>query len=381
MIATLFMMRYGANEGYALKSMERLFFNAGVSIAEGNENCVHFSFTNLLKGLPELFPDGFRNVIEYDYVGTGQQSARELTDYVRKNRIQLVVAFDMEPTHSLCSVLHKAGVNAVVAYWGAPVSSLMPYWKLVIKRLLFRLSRSKVDGLIFESTDLANMAVNGRGIPARMVDVLPLGVDTNRYKPGKSDYAYELLGLPGNRRIIISAGHVYEGKGLGALVEAAIRLLKHRKRDDVCFLLCGNKGNESEQYEKKYSGMGLEEYIRFGGYRSDMNKIYQSCYCGIVPSLVPESYAFSAVEMAACGLPVVASCIGGLKDSVVDGQTGIHFKPGDAEELADVIEMFLDNPELADKYGKAGRKRCEQELSLEAHRRKFVEILRARLRG
>jgi glycosyltransferase involved in cell wall biosynthesis len=372
-------MRYGSNEGYALKSMEKLFYDAGVCLAEENKNNVHFSFTSLSRGQPKSLPAEFKNIIEYDYIRFGAEFSRKFSDYVRRNNIQLVVAFDMLPIHPLCEVLRKLGVKAIVAYWGAPVSSLMPYWKVAIKRILFRFARSKVDGLIFESTDLANMAVNGRGIPARMVDVVPLGVDTSYYKPGKSNYAHKVFGFPENRRIIISAGHVYEGKGPGVLVDAAIRLLKRRKCDDVCFLICGNKGSESDQYEKKYRGMGLDELICFGGYRTDMNDIYQSCYCGVVPSLVPESYAFSAVEMAATGLPVVASRIGGLKDSVIDGQTGVHVKPGDAEELADAVELMLDNPELAAKYGQAGHKRCEHELSLDAHRRAFVEVLRSRL--
>lgn len=375
MLNSLFMIHYGSNEGYALNSVERLFYDVGLSIGGGQDEAVHFSYKSLELGSPEALPDKFYNLLVYNLHNPQVGQLSNLVSYVKAHNIQLVVAFDLPPDDPLCNCLREAGVSAIVAYWGAPVSSFMPMWRLLINRFLFWLARSKVDGMIFESTELADMAVYGRGIPEQMVDVVPLGVDTERFVPGETNYTHDIFGFPVSKRIIVSAGHIYEGKGIGVLIEAAILLLKQRKRSDVCFLLCGNKGDESKKYEQLYSGMGIDKDIRFGGYRTDMDHIYPSCFCGIVPSLVPESYAFSAVEMASTGLPVIASRIGGLKDSVIDGKTGILFESGNAEELAGIIESFLDDPDRANKYGASGRKRCVQELSLEAHRNKFVDVL------
>ena len=86
--------------------------------------------------------------------------------------------------------------------------------------------------------------------------------------------------------------------------------------------------------------------------------------------------------MAASGLPVVASRLGGLPEAVIDHETGLLFEPGHAGQLADCLEMLLDHPDQAANYGQCGRVRCETQLSLEAQRRRFkTAILKYVSRG
>jgi glycosyltransferase involved in cell wall biosynthesis len=153
-------------------------------------------------------------------------------------------------------------------------------------------------------------------------------------------------------------------KGPHVLVEAAIELLARRRREDVCFLLCGNKEGESLEYERAYEGMGIDSFIKFGGYRSDLKEIYQSCFCGVVPSSGWDSFPRTSLELAACGLPVIVSRIGGLPEAIVEGKTGLLFDPGNVKQLADRIETLLDNPKLAKEYGEKGRERCVSDLNL-----------------
>jgi glycosyltransferase involved in cell wall biosynthesis len=108
-------------------------------------------------------------------------------------------------------------------------------------------------------------------------------------------------------------------------------------------------------------------------------EIYASAFCGIVASTGWDSFAFGTIEMAAAGLPVIASRLQGLAEAVVDGQTGILFEPGNHLMLADCIERLLDNPELAAEYGRRGRQRCESELSYSHQKRLFLEVLRRRI--
>jgi glycosyltransferase involved in cell wall biosynthesis len=178
---------------------------------------------------------------------------------------------------------------------------------------------------------------------------------------------------------VIYSGHMEPRKGVRTLIEAAIELLRHRKRQDVCFLLCGNKGDESKQYEGLYSGLDFERLIRFGGYRSDLAQIYPSCFCGVIPTSGWDSFPRSPVEMAASGLPVIAARLDGLPESVLDRETGMLFKPGNAKELADCIEALLNNPRLAAEYGRRGRERCEKELSRETQRDRLCAVCRKRL--
>ncbi len=85
--------------------------------------------------------------------------------------------------------------------------------------------------------------------------------------------------------------------------------------------------------------------------------------------------------MAAAGLPVVASRLQGIPETVLDGETGLLFEPGDAKALADCIETFLERPDLAAEYGRRGRERCERELNLDVQRKRFLGVVRRRLKG
>jgi glycosyltransferase involved in cell wall biosynthesis len=374
----LFLFHTDSNVGYAIEPAEALFYEIGLEIAGSDPSKVHFGFQNL-DGHPRGLPSSFKNLIAYDYYKPDPHNIRWLADYVKQHQIGFVVIYDIQPVDRLFKPLHKAGVRAIVSYWGAPISSRMPRWKLALKRLEVALSRSKVDGLIFQSKAMADFAIYGRGAPPEMIDIVYTGPDISVFKPASSVYVYEALDLPRDRKVVVYAGHMEPRKGVRTLIEAAIELLHHRKRQDVCFLLLGNKGDESKQYEQLYGGLGIDGLIRFGGYRPDVAKIYPSCFCGVIPTSGWDSFPRSPLEMAASGLPVIAARLHGLPESVLDRQTGLLFEPGNAGELANRIETLLDQPELAAEYGGRGRERCEKELNRDNQRRRLREVFLKRL--
>ncbi len=379
MIRSLFLFHTNSNVGYAIAPLETLFYEVALEITGGDPSHVHFGYRSLDTGHPRTLPHGFKNLIAYDYSNQDARNIRQLEHYVTQNQIRLVVIFDIQPVHPLFKPLRKAGVSAIIAYWGAPISSRMPLWKRTLKRLQVAMSHSKVDGLIFESKAMADLAIYGRGLPPAMIDIIPLGVNTSVFEPMRSNYAYEALGLPRDRKIVVYAGHMERRKGIHTLVEAAMELLDRRKRQDVCFLLFGNKGYESKPYEQMYAGLGIDGLIRFGGYRSDLAKIYPSCFCGVIPSTGWDSFPRTPLEMAASGLPVVASRLHGIPESVLDRETGLLYEPGNAKALADCIETLLERPELAAEYGRRGRERCEKELNRENQRRRLRAVFLKRL--
>ena len=370
----LFLFHTDSNVGYSIEPAEKLFYEVGLELAGGDPSRVHFAFRNLDDGHPRSLPRNFKNVIAYDYSNQDERNINVLADYVKQKQIRLVFIYDIQPVHPMFRPLRKAGVRAIISFWGAPISSRSPLWKLALKRMQIVSSRSKVDGLIFESNAMADLAVYGRGVPRRMVDMVYNGVDVSVFKPARSTYVYEALGLPRDKKVVVYSGHMEPRKGVRTLIEAAIELLHNRKRSDVCFLLCGNKGDESKQYEALYAGLDLEGLIRFGGYRSDMAEIYPSCLCGVIPTSGWDSFPRSPVEMASSGLPVIAARLQGLPESVLDRKTGMLFTPGNAKELSDRIETLLDQPNLAAEYGRRGRERCEQELSREIQRKRLCEV-------
>jgi len=98
-------------------------------------------------------------------------------------------------------------------------------------------------------------------------------------------------------------------------------------------------------------------------------------FCGAIPSTGWDSFPRTSIEMAAAGLPVVASRLQGLPEAVLDGETGLLFEPGDARGLADCLEALLNHPELAAEYGRRGRERCERELNLDVQRQRLLNVV------
>jgi glycosyltransferase involved in cell wall biosynthesis len=379
-LRTLFLMHVGSNAGYAIRSMEELFWKAGLDLAGGDENRIHFGYRDLANGSPKFLQDklkaDFKNILVHDFRDRSAANLEKIANYVRKNQIDLVVPFDLDPVDPLVQAVKSAGARKVVTYWGAPVSGIMPAWRLAIKRARFALARSKVDSIIFESQAMVDSAVLGRGMPASMTDIVYLGVRTDVYRPAQSTYVHEKLGFDPARR-----GHMERRKGVHVIINAAIELLNRRGRKDLAFLICGNKPGEADEFEDMIVQAGLTENVKMGGYRPDLPQIFPSCYAGMIASTGWDSFTFSAVEMAACGIPVIASDLQGLSEAVLDGKTGLLFQAGQPGKLADAVERLLDTPGLAHSLGQAGRARVEAELSVEAQAAQFKAVLLKRLGG
>jgi glycosyltransferase involved in cell wall biosynthesis len=377
--STAVFMKWPTDAGYAITALERLFFDTGVALAGGDAGRVHFAFTDVSPGPPASLPPGFPNVSAVNITDAAPATLDAIGRLVRAHGIDFVLTFDMQPVHPMYRVMRQAGAQTIVSYWGAPISGPSPAWKRTVKRALLQLSGSKVDGLVFESEAMADLARLGRGVPEAMIDVIPLGVDIERWRPAASTYVHTALGIPADRKVFVFSGHCTPRKGIGTLVDAGIELLARRGRRDVCLVVCGNKGEESRPYEARYAGLGIDDGIRFAGYRSDLLPIFQSAFCGIIPSSGWDSFTLSSVEMAATGLPVIASRLQGLAEAVRDGETGLLFEPGNAGALADCVERLADDPARAKAYGQAGRARAERELSLAVQRQRLLDAIVRRL--
>jgi glycosyltransferase involved in cell wall biosynthesis len=371
------MFHVGSNAGYAITATESLFCSIGLELAGGDPLLVHFAYRNLDRGRPRNLPQQLTNVIALDF--KNPENIQRLAPYLEKNKIRLLVIFDIQPVHPLFKVARRAAVQTILAFYGSEVSSLMPWWKLALKKLFFAMSRSKVDGLIFQSQAMADLAIRGRGVPPSMIDVVHTGVDITMLKPAKSDYVYRALGLPSDRKVVVYAGHVKPHKGIHTLVEGAIELLVRRHRSDVCFLICGDTDEQSKEYERRCATLDISSLVCFSGYRRDLAEIFPSCFCGVIPSTGYDSFPRTAIEMAACGLPVVGSRLQGIPEAVLDKETGLLFEPGNAQALADCLEILLERPDLAAEYGKQGRLRCESELNIENQRKRLLTVFRKRL--
>jgi D-inositol-3-phosphate glycosyltransferase len=187
------------------------------------------------------------------------------------------------------------------------------------------------------------------------IEVVPLGVDVERFKPLDKEDARRQLGFE-DARIILFVGRIEPLKGVDILINAAAML----ESDVECSVLIvgGDESSKAQiaQLQGLASDLGIEHRVAFVG-AVDHDKLplfYNAADVCVVPSHY-ESFGLVAVEAMACGVPVVASRVGGLTGTVKDGETGYLIPWLCPEPFAERIEMLLDNESLRRNLGEAAR--------------------------
>jgi glycosyltransferase involved in cell wall biosynthesis len=153
-------------------------------------------------------------------------------------------------------------------------------------------------------------------------------------------------------------------KGFAVLHEACARLW--RKRQDFELVATGEPPGQ------------VDAFTRYVGWQSqeDLPRHLRAADVLVMPTVAQEALGRTAVEAMAVGRPVIASRLGGLPFTVVDGLTGLLCSPGDPDDLARKIERLLDDPELRQRLGLAGRRRFEEhyawDVIIERHYRPLL---------
>jgi glycosyltransferase involved in cell wall biosynthesis len=341
---------------YAIARYESALFDAA-RIATGDAARVHLAWTQLVPGRTSRVPIGADRVFELD-PGRPETVARAV-DRIAASGITACVGVDIPTEGFPYRALRRAGVRTIVAYWGSPISDLNRGLKLWLKRREMELRTALPDHYVFESEAMRRTAVEGRGIRADATSVVYLGVDPDVFRPDRASpfHAHDAFGIPHDRSIVFYSGHMETRKGVDVILRAALEIVGRRGRKELHFVLAGNRAGDEEPLRALLRGTPAEEHVCFAGYRDDLPDIEASCRLGVIASTGWESLTYSAIEMAASGLPLVVSRLQGLVETVEDGRTGFLFTPGDAVELADRIEQLLDDPPLCAEMGARARER------------------------
>ena len=183
------------------------------------------------------------------------------------------------------------------------------------------------------------------GLPGE-ARVIPSGVDAHAFVPGPP------VEKPDGIKVILMAGRAEDpAKGFAVLAEAAGRLWEHRQDFEVRATLPQD--------------MGEGAWLRPLGWvdHAEMPRLYAETDICVVPSVWDEPWGLVAIEAMAAERPVCTSRAGGLSGIVVDGETGLLFKRGDAGALATALDRLLDDAALRRHMGTAGRARVLSEYA------------------
>ncbi|MGE5178758.1 MAG: glycosyltransferase family 4 protein [Bacteroidota bacterium] len=175
--------------------------------------------------------------------------------------------------------------------------------------------------------------------------------------------------LPSNGLVLGFAGRLVRGKGLDVLLEAL-----SLTRDRTTLLEVAGDGPERQSLEARAAALGIRDRVRFRGWVADLDALWRVCDVAVVPSTWTESFGMVAVEAMAAGLPVIAARNGGLAEIVIDGETGSLFEPGDAGELARLIETYAQVP-IREQRGALARARARSWFDIDRCAQEFMELI------
>jgi glycosyltransferase involved in cell wall biosynthesis len=167
---------------------------------------------------------------------------------------------------------------------------------------------------------------------------------------------------------IIAVGRLKAPKDFLTLVRAVSALPEGSSE-----ALIVGEGPDRPRLEEEIRSLGLGERVRLLGERHDVPELLADADVFVLSSS-SEGLPVSVLEAMAAGLPVVASRVGGVAELVVDGETGILVRPGDASALAAALSSLIADPAERRRLGAAGRARAEERFDLEPFRRAHVEL-------
>lgn len=254
---------------------------------------------------------------------------RDLTRRLRERRPALVHAHTSKAGFLLCRAARRATIGGVVlsphghiAGTGAQIPGVPSRgWKRRILRSLARRSARDADLIVCPNEEERRDGIaHGMWSEERSV-VVPNGIDTERFAPAPRDAARRALGWAVDVPTVGVVARLTREKGIDVAIEAVALLPGVR-----CAVV--GDGPERATLEARARELGVGDRVEFLGVRGDVAAVMPAFDALLVPSRT-EAHGMVAVEALACGVPVVASDVGGLRGIVDPDRTGLRVPPDD----------------------------------------------------
>jgi D-inositol-3-phosphate glycosyltransferase len=186
-----------------------------------------------------------------------------------------------------------------------------------------------------------------------IVHVVSPGVDLYTFTPGQGrSAAREHVGLPQDSLVVSFVGRIQPHKGPEVLIRATSELVKHSpllRHKLIVNIIGGASGANTEEVDRLKelaTWLAIDDVVRFAPPvpRADLAQWYRAADLVVVPSY-SESFGLVALEAQACGTPVVATAVGGLRTAVADGISGVLVDGHDPKAWSSVIARLLQEPQ------------------------------------
>ncbi len=234
---------------------------------------------------------------------------------------------------------------------------------------VMKFSIEQSDGVTAVSRFLKEKTLTNYGIH-KDIEVIPNFVDTETYKRESSDVVRSKF-APHHERIVVHVSNFRQVKRVPDVIRVFHEVLK---KVPSRLLLVGD-GPERSNCEVLVRELGIDGNVRFLGKQQELVPILAASDLMLMPSQ-SESFGLSALEAMACEVPVISSSVGGLPELQVHGETGYIAEIGDIDRMARYAIELLTNDVKREMFGKAGRRRAQEQFEAEKIVKQYEEYYR-----
>jgi glycosyltransferase involved in cell wall biosynthesis len=317
----------------------------------------------MVRLLSELSPDEF-DVTVVSVAQTEKDVIPLLPDHVK------LVQCDVENTFTLhrltplipvlretdvlvCSLFHATAVGTVFERLIRVPTVLVWHHNTAhrnrIRTTIYGYANWVADRVLADSATVKQMLIDEFGISESDISVLPIaGVDTELFAPSQSDANTGTDDIK-----VATVGRLTEQKGYTDLLECARRLV-----DTLQFHIAGTGPQQTALERDAPPNVHFHKKIP----DDELPKFYATADIYFQPSRW-EGLCMTVIEAMSCGLPIVASTVGGISESVVPGKTGFLCPPRDIDCFCDRLTELADDPDIRQTMGEAGRNRIKDRYS------------------
>lgn len=219
-------------------------------------------------------------------------------------------------------------------------------------------------------------ALRPQGRAGRRTEVIPSGVDTERFRPiaGERAEAKARLGVPRDRPLVGTVGRLEARKGTATLLEAFARLAGQGAHGAV--LAVAGDGPLRAELGALVTRLGIADRVRMLGDRSDVRDVLAALDVFVLPSRT-EGMSNALLEAMAMARPIVATAVGGTPEVLAGETAGVLVPAEDPATMASAIARLLDAPELAARLGDAARRRVGEKYGARAMVRRLEAVYAA----
>lgn len=269
-------------------------------------------------------------------------------------RPDIVFSFTIKPNIYGSLANRQVGYKQVCNITGTGATFLKNNLMSSICKMLYKVSVKHCYKVFFQNTGDRDFFIRHRMVKDNYSMIPGSGCNLEQHAFSE---------LPeGNSLNFIYIGRVMKLKGIDEYLSCAKYI--HNKYPDANFYIAG--WNEEPEYMQKVNEAESDGYIKYLGFRKDIDECIKKCHCTILASYGGEGVPNVLLETAANGRICIASRINGSRDVIDEGKTGFLFTPGDSNDLIKQVEYFISlSPEKRNEMGRLGRKKIERDFDRE----------------